>query len=88
MGWVGSGCGAVGSTGVLGYRTLLFGTNIDQLDYVASDYMVQRLTPAVPYVYTCPSGGGCFCAASAMGFDILEESKLIRAVQGSRSCKG
>ena len=29
------------------------------------------LKPAVPYVYTRPSGAGCFCAASATGSDMV-----------------
>ena len=56
-----------------GWLTLLFGTRIS-----VSIRMLQplepfspELTPAVPYVYLRPSGAGCFCAASAMGSDMM-----------------
>lgn len=38
-------------------------------------------TPAVPYVYTSPSGAGCFCAASTIGSDMM----LIRWLLPKRS---
>lgn len=53
-----------------GGRTLLFGT-ANVLSAHCLNHQISLLTPAVPYVYTWPSGGGCFCAASAIGSDIV-----------------
>jgi hypothetical protein len=50
--------------------TPLFGT-IPTTSVSYPPFQCHILTPAVPYVYTCPSGGGCVFAASTIGSDML-----------------
>jgi hypothetical protein len=61
-----------------GGHTLLFET-AKVLSAHCLSHQISLLTPAVPYVYTWPSGGGCFCAASAIGSDIVAVVASIEA---------
>jgi hypothetical protein len=65
-----------------GCRTLLFGTSMfSQFGSNCINYASFVLTPAVPYVYTSPSGAGCFCAASAIGSDMMSLGWFLASVK-------
>lgn len=55
-----------------------------------SNHSPLSLTPAVPYVYLRPSGAGCFCAASAMGSDMMNSvcKRRVRDMNGTKKTGG